>query len=233
MTTAVGNFRLRKSLLIHVRSGDESTGIKSRIKRLVIHFIGKRQTSNKEDEPMSTIPHLFFWVQVERREKERAARSLQAVPSPTGTPELNPHSTSRFNRYVQHARRFPFHQVKIHSSTTFSGCPVVQIAKERSCSFIPNDFPYFEVFEAICKQHQLCYACGIKQGLTQRKCNALSRMYMYEQCLKNYTIEPDCLRQRVFALISLQEDIYRLSDFPSECHEHCMLNYLLSNPSNN
>lgn len=58
---------------------------------------------------MSTIPHLFFWVQVERRDKERAARSLQDISSPMSTAELNSPSTSRFNRYVQRERNYaPF-----------------------------------------------------------------------------------------------------------------------------
>lgn len=35
----------------------------------------------------------------------------------------------------------------------------MQASRERQCQTLPRDFRYYGPFEAICEQHQLCYAC--------------------------------------------------------------------------
>ncbi|UJR20696.1 hypothetical protein I4U23_023817 [Adineta vaga] len=128
-------------------------------------------------------------------------------------------------------RRISSQRILNNSSRNFDECNPLHITRDLQCSFIPKDYQYYELFEAICKQHRLCYACGTVHGISKRKCNSLSRVYTYEQCTKNPLIESDCLRKRVFALISFQEDIYRLSEFSSECYDHCIISYLFSNPN--
>ncbi len=60
--------------------------------------------------------------------------------------------------------------------------------------------------------------------MTERKCDRLSRIYMYELCSGNKF----CLKNRYSALMLLAGDVYRSSEFSFECSDKCVLNYLLN-----
>jgi hypothetical protein len=69
-------------------------------------------------------------------------------------------------------------------------------------------------------------------GISERKCDSLSRKHLNELCSHDTPYKFDCIQQHASALTLLQQDLYRISDFSVECYDKCILHYLysISNP---